>query len=744
MLISGFGTPGQVVTTDRSGSAGYNTASGSAGDYTSGFNGTSSAAPMVTGVTALMYDANASLGWRDVQQILAHSATQVGSAMGATRSGAERYNWEWNGAQTWNGGGLHFSADYGYGLVNGLAAVRLSESWLRAGQSAQTSSNEFSNTMDMLNTSTVIPDGNASGLTFTGAASFNDIVERVTVTLTFSTTFTGDLGLYLTSPTGHVTTLIANTGGGNDFNGTWTFESQAYRGERSAGTWTVRVVDDAAGDALTVSDIVVRTYGNFTTQDRYVYTNEYANYAGVGGHNQTITDANGGIDEINAAAVTTGSVINLQSGQSGVIAGRTMTIAAGTVIENAHGGDGNDTITGNDASNQLFGNRGNDVLYGGAGVDQLWGDDGDDSLFGGTGADALHGGAGFDYARYDNATAGVTAVLFLPSVNTGEAQGDTYDSIEGIFGSAFDDNLQGTNSGNTILGLAGSDLIFGLAGGDALYGDAGDDHLWGGLGTDYVSGGSGFDYVRFDYATVGVTARLDNAGGSTGEAAGDYYVEVEGLIGSAYADILVGDNAGNTVLGLDGADAIFGLFGNDALVGGDGDDSIWGDGGTDYIDGGSGFDYTRYDFAGSGVVVDLSTGIGSGGEADGDYMVNIEGIVGSEYADYLVGSSTNNFIFAGSGNDIIFGNRGSDNVSGGIGADTFAFRAADFESGVYDNIIDFSLTEGDVITIIGVNRATMQFYDTPSGAQISGTNGNGGIVVAGMSLANLEQNIYFI
>lgn len=128
VLVSGFGTPGEVVTTDRTGAAGYNST-----DFTSGFNGTSAAAPMVAGVVALVYEAEGGLGWRDVQSILAASARHVGSEVGGGIAGDERYAWAWNGANDWNGGRMHFSADYGYGLVDALAAVRLAETWLLAG-----------------------------------------------------------------------------------------------------------------------------------------------------------------------------------------------------------------------------------------------------------------------------------------------------------------------------------------------------------------------------------------------------------------------------------------------------------------------------------------------------------------------------------------------------------------------------------------------------------------------------------
>ncbi len=106
-----------ILTTDRAGAMGYEL-----GDYVS-IDGTSFSAPLVSGVVALMLDANPNLGYRDVQQILSYSARITS---------APHHDWRYNGADNCNGGGLHFDAlshDLGFGLVDALAAVRLAESW---------------------------------------------------------------------------------------------------------------------------------------------------------------------------------------------------------------------------------------------------------------------------------------------------------------------------------------------------------------------------------------------------------------------------------------------------------------------------------------------------------------------------------------------------------------------------------------------------------------------------------------
>ena len=210
-------------------------------------------------------------------------------------------------------------------------------------------------------------------------------------------------------------------------------------------------------------------------------------------------------------------------------------------------GAGNLNGTGNALGNIITGNPGNNVLFGAAGADTLNGAAGNDILNGGLGADVLNGGVGFDYASYQNAAAGVRASLANPAANTGEAAGDTYTSIEGLIGSNFN---------------------------DTLIGDGNDNHLRGGLGADALNGGAGFDYAEYQNATAGLTASLANPASNTGEAAGDTYTSIEGLIGSNFGDTLIGNAISNTLLGGLGADVLDGGAGNDTLTGGAGGDKF--------------------------------------------------------------------------------------------------------------------------------------------------------------------------
>lgn len=133
---------------------------------------------------------------------------------------------------------------------------------------------------------------------------------------------------------------------------------------------------------------------------------------------------------------------------------------------------------------RLSGSNYGDMLYGNAGANELSGRGGNDTLNGGERADRLDGGDGKDTVSYANAKAGVTASLADISVNTGEAKGDIYVSIERLTGSSHADKLYGNTGSNLLTGGAGDDILNGGAGSDALYGGLGADDLTGGVGAD--------------------------------------------------------------------------------------------------------------------------------------------------------------------------------------------------------------------------------------------------------------------
>jgi subtilisin-like proprotein convertase family protein len=341
-------------------------------DYSS-MQGTSFAAPIVSGIVALMLEANPNLGYRDVQQILALSARKINDSS---------TQWRDNAAHGWNGGGMHTSNDYGFGEVDARAAVRLSEAWM----TQSTSANEFVYSAS----SGALGKPLAAGATLTSSiamqAGLN--VEHVEIDFDAQVGRLGDLTLKLISPDGTQSVLLNRQGkapdgmsgaSASDVGSTqsgsfkYTFMSTHDFGERSAGNWTLQVTDSASGLPVTLNAWSLRLYGSKTTaDDTYFYTDEYLKSV-VGQADRAVLDdavngLAGGRNTLNAAAVSGDSSVNLLTGVAS-IGGAALTVKNPSGIQNIVTGDGNDTLVAGNSDALLDGGRGNNTLTGGAGKD---------------------------------------------------------------------------------------------------------------------------------------------------------------------------------------------------------------------------------------------------------------------------------------------------------------------------------------------------------------------------------------
>ena len=159
-----------------------------------------------------------------------------------------------------------------------------------------------------------------------------------------------------------------------------------------------------------------------------------------------------------------------------------------------------------------------------------------------------------------------------------------------ITGTDRGERLVGTAEDDGILGLGGDDGLFGLDGNDKLLGGDGNDYLEGGLGADILDGGDGVDTASYRHAAGGVGVDLANGFGRTGEALGDQYDSVENVIGSAFADVIVGSGGANRLDGGGADDILIGGNGNDVLIGGARSDTLDGGSGRDVLISGTGSD----------------------------------------------------------------------------------------------------------------------------------------------------------
>ena len=384
----------------------------------------------------------------------------------------------------------------------------------------------------------------------------------------------------------------------------------------------------------------------------------------------------------------------------------------------------------------LVGSRFDDTLLGNAEANALAGGAGDDSIKGGAGADAIDGGEGIDTVYYDASTAGVVVNLATGTGTGGDAQGDTLSGIENVVGSAFNDTLMGNDTlnsfdggegidtvyydrsedpiivdlatgqgsgygdsygdtyqnienvhgtalddvligdggDNSLIGADGDDTLRSGAGDDVISGGNGDDHIAGYGGADAIDGGAGVDTIYYDAAAV--TVNLGLGQGFGGDAQGDTYQNVENVVGTAFDDTLIGDGGANSLTGGDGDDTIQSGAGNDVVSGGDGNDAINAYGGADAINGGAGIDTVYYDGSTVGVTVNLATGQGFGGNAQGDTLVGIENVVGTAFNDTLTGDGGENVLTGGDGDDTLRGGVDSDRLDGGNGVDTADYAAS--------------------------------------------------------------------
>ncbi|WGL95810.1 S8 family serine peptidase [Arsenophonus nasoniae] len=341
-------------------------------DYTS-MQGTSFATPIVSGIVALMLEANPNLGYRDVQQILALSARKINDPT---------TEWRDNKAHHWNGGGMHTSHDYGFGAVDARAAVRLAESWM----TQSTAANEYVYSASSGKLGKTLAAGKTLTSSIAMQAGLN--IEHVEIDFDADVGRLGDLTLKLISPDGTQSVLLDRQGKipagmpgastsdkGSSQSGRFRYRFMSTHdfGEKSAGNWTLQISSDSSALPVTLTSWSLRLYGSKSTPDNtYFYTDEYAQLLSGQASRAILDDAVNGVvggrNTLNVAAVAKDTSVNLLTGVAS-IGGSGLNINRPAEIQNIITGDGNDTLVAGKMDALLNGGRGNNSLTGGDGKD---------------------------------------------------------------------------------------------------------------------------------------------------------------------------------------------------------------------------------------------------------------------------------------------------------------------------------------------------------------------------------------
>jgi subtilisin family serine protease len=228
--------------------------------YTALMNGTSSAAPNVSGVVALMLEANPNLSYRDVKYILAKTAKKIdptNSGVTSIISGLTivlDQGWVKNAADYW------FSTWYGFGAVDATAAVSMAKTYTSYLPTLQTvsKSGQFIGSVPL--------NATGSTITFNMTPSFSK-VEHVTLGINLSSTPALFCNQFeLTSPSG-TKSILLNSANGYSANGVayqnsisnGRLLSNAFYGESATGNWTLRLLNFCTGSPTTFSSTNIQT-----------------------------------------------------------------------------------------------------------------------------------------------------------------------------------------------------------------------------------------------------------------------------------------------------------------------------------------------------------------------------------------------------------------------------------------------------------------------------------------------------
>ena len=486
-------------------------------------SGTSYAAPTVSAISALMLSVNPGLGWRDVQEILADSAyAPPPSAAGFVV----------NASGDWDGGGRHFSDDFGFGVIDANVAVNLARAWT----DQSTSSNLTTTGGFQLSGVDVAPHATVSSSLTIGA---NIRVQHVQVEIADVDLLAADTELILTSPSGTQSVLLDQPGvsggvdqtGGLDLSGSMITDN-AFWGEGAAGTWTLTLRNVGGSDG-TLQGWMLKVWGDdaTTVASPLVYTPEFAALAAADASRTVVSNAATDADTIDLIALPGATSVNLNGG-AGLIDGVAVNVLPGLRNANADGSSGSVTLVGASGGSDLTGGDGPTTIDGAGG----------DTIVAGLGPTTIDTGAGGSKVTLNDTVASSVA----SSVTSG----------------GNDTIMAGSGTVSITVSATIGDVVYAQASHLSFIGGSGASIVYAGTGSVQVQAGAG-----------GGTFYAGHSGGSVLTAGAGLVV----FFGAANGDVLIAaGNANDTLTAGAGNEILFGgsSTGSITLVGGSGIDAM--------------------------------------------------------------------------------------------------------------------------------------------------------------------------
>jgi subtilisin family serine protease len=260
-----------IMTTDletctkgsvRTGNASYNAfdnqgnhSENTSCNYTAKMNGSSSAAPVVAGVVALMLEKEPNLTWRDVKHILATTADVIDPNQSVTHSGLVQHDWITNAA------GHEFHNWYGFGKVNAQAAINAADSYTIGSLGTLCT---ISGTTGVINQA--LSEGTTPSVINISSSSpcGSGVIEFVKVKMYYSHAAPNTVGMRLLSPSNTIANIITPYSKitTNPNEAEFNIGVSSFYGESMTGDWTIAIDDYLNGTTGNLLGWTIEIYGH--------------------------------------------------------------------------------------------------------------------------------------------------------------------------------------------------------------------------------------------------------------------------------------------------------------------------------------------------------------------------------------------------------------------------------------------------------------------------------------------------